>query len=412
MRQQPVISTVTVAGTALAIFLIMVVVMLQDVKVTPLMPESNRSRFLHARFIHIHFIDTDGNSSGGISLPFAKKLYGNLDNTVTTTFYQSHVDPVPAGVHGQPTILSDMRYTDAEYWKVFDFTFLHGSPFTEADCSSESNKAVITESLARKLFDTSDAVGKEFLINYFSRYTVSGVVKDVPTVTSSAYAQIWRPIHDSSNPDDIFGNVQATILANDRSDFPDIRTQVKLRMQNTNSELKVSNREIIDHEAPYPQDVLHLMRWSNVTPAVDAGRYQRWTIFAILIIIPAINLSSMTQSRFRRKVGEIGVRRAFGCTRAGIIGRLISENMVITMLGGIIGLLFSVMFAWLAADTLFANFDMSNTDTGITPWMLLNVNVFLYALGFCLLLNILCSGIPAWRAARINPVEAIGGLHK
>lgn len=49
LKQQPLISAVTIAGTALSIFLIMLVVMMQQVKVEPFAPESNRDRFLHVK---------------------------------------------------------------------------------------------------------------------------------------------------------------------------------------------------------------------------------------------------------------------------------------------------------------------------------------------------------------------------
>ena len=50
LRQQPLISGVTVAGTALSIFLIMLVVMMQQVQIEPFAPESNRDRFLHVKW--------------------------------------------------------------------------------------------------------------------------------------------------------------------------------------------------------------------------------------------------------------------------------------------------------------------------------------------------------------------------
>ena len=53
LRQQPLISAVSIAGTALAIFLIMLVVMMQQVKVAPFAPESNRDRFLHVHYMSI-----------------------------------------------------------------------------------------------------------------------------------------------------------------------------------------------------------------------------------------------------------------------------------------------------------------------------------------------------------------------
>ena len=54
LRQQPVISAITIVGTALAIFLIMLVVMIQQVKVAPFSPESNRDRFLHVYDITVN----------------------------------------------------------------------------------------------------------------------------------------------------------------------------------------------------------------------------------------------------------------------------------------------------------------------------------------------------------------------
>lgn len=49
LRQHPLISVISIAGTALSIFLIMLVVMLQQVKVAPFSPESNRDRFYGAQ---------------------------------------------------------------------------------------------------------------------------------------------------------------------------------------------------------------------------------------------------------------------------------------------------------------------------------------------------------------------------
>ena len=53
LRQHPLISVISIAGTALSIFLIMLVVMLQQVKVAPFSPESNRNRFLHVHYMSI-----------------------------------------------------------------------------------------------------------------------------------------------------------------------------------------------------------------------------------------------------------------------------------------------------------------------------------------------------------------------
>lgn len=66
LKQQPVISVVTVTGTALALFLIMLVVMMQQVKTAPFAPESYRDRFLHVKMASLtHKEWGAGSSSNG-----------------------------------------------------------------------------------------------------------------------------------------------------------------------------------------------------------------------------------------------------------------------------------------------------------------------------------------------------------
>ena len=57
LRQHPLISIIGIVGTALSIFLIMLVVMMQQVKVAPFSPESNRNRFLHVHYMSISHKD-------------------------------------------------------------------------------------------------------------------------------------------------------------------------------------------------------------------------------------------------------------------------------------------------------------------------------------------------------------------
>ena len=64
-------------------------------------------------------------------------------------------------------------------------------------------------------------------------------------------------------------------------------------------------------------------------------------ILFILLLVPALNLSGITLSRMRRRMAELGVRRAFGATQGTILWQVLSENMVLTLLGGLLGLAMS-----------------------------------------------------------------------
>lgn len=417
MRRQPVISAVTLFGTALAIFLIMIVVMMQDLNVMSFAPESNRDRFLHARHFHINDNDGNGSSSGNMGYAAARKIYDNLESAETSTFYTG-TSTIAIGVSGKPSIGIDSRQTDGNFWHVFDFTFISGRPYTQEEMEASTRNIVISESVARELFGSTDVIGREVMIDHFSPYTVGGVVKDVPTMASTAYAAVWMPLSWNARNDTWgghMGSIEATIVAPDRESFKAIYDEIGRRKEAFNNELNASeNRNLVDHGSPYPQELLQYVKWSNEGPEyeADGDRKTHLFIYIILLLIPAINLSSMTQSRLRRRVSELGVRRAFGCTRGRLVREIITENLLVTLAGGLIGLLASILLTWLCADTLFSNEYLSASSTNLSPGMLFKWPVFFWALGFCFILNLLSSGIPAWRASRLNPTEAIGGLQK
>lgn len=418
LRQQPLISAVGIAGTALAIFLIMLVVMMQQVQVAPFAPESHRDRFLHVRYMSMGNKNWgDGTSNGPMSVRTAQACFQSLKTPEAVSIYSTWNVSTPVCLPGQLSTGVDMKQTDDAFWRVFDFSFVAGKPYDKATFDAGLPVAVITESVARYLFGTTEAEGREFLLNH-APYRVCGVVKDVSTLATTAYAQVWIPYtstdfqNDTWN-DNIMGMASCIILAHDRSDFPAIREEAERRHQEYNKVIGEQGYELIYRNRPYDQEKNELNTGANVEPDVVAARRGNLILFAILLIVPAINLSSMTQSRLRQRVSEVGVRRAFGCTRMEVMGQILAENMVVTLLAGLLGLLLSVAFAYGFDSMLFARgFSKTVNAPLIDASILLHASTFGWALLFCFILNLLSSGIPAWRASRVGIVDAIGGRLK
>ena len=82
-------------------------------------------------------------------------------------------------------------------------------------------------------------------------------------------------------------------------------------------------------------------------------------------------------------------------------------------MAGVLGLLFSGAFAYLGNTLLFAQeFSQTLSPPAVNTSILLHASTFGWALLFCFILNLLSSGIPAWRASRVGIVNALGGrLH-
>ena len=83
---------------------------------------------------------------------------------------------------------------------------------------------------------------------------------------------------------------------------------------------------------------------------------------------------------------------------------------IVTLFAGLVGLLFSVLFAYLGNSLLFAQaYSATLNPPEVNASILLQPSTFMYALLFCFILNFLSTGLPAWKASRTSIVNALGG---
>lgn len=417
LKQQPIISAVSIIGTALSICLIMIFVMMKQVKVASIAPESNRERFLHTMLCGAERGDEHTNS--GLSAETFNAIFGNLATPEAVASYDIFTSATLANIPGQYGIQADVKGTDGNFWKVFDFRFIDGKPYTQVEFNSGIPVAVISETISRKLFGTSQSAGREFQIAR-KPYKVIGVVKDVSILTNFAYAQIWAPYSVFNQATKMYhpnqkitGMTSCTILAKKKGDFKDIKNEVYRKLEEYNKSLESTGYKTNLYNQPYGHEktILITLGKDEFEPDVTHINRIRYIVFLILLAVPAINLSSMTQSRFRQRVNEIGVRRAFGCTRRELVMQLLSENLVLTLAGGLLGLLLSIVIGFVGESMLFID-TMPTTSIALPEIhlnMLLKPSTFFLSLIFCFILNLMSTGIPAWHASKANIVNALEG---
>ena len=416
MRQQPLVTWVNIAGTAISIFLIMALVMIEKVDTVDAAPEVNRSRTLVAAYIHMRSTGNDGNEcSGSLSLETAHRLYDNLDGVEVYSFGKGYNDNRDVNMPRGTINSLEVKGIDENFWKIYSFDFLKGQPFTAAQVKAGEKRAIVTDRVAFLLAGNADILGKEILINHLP-YVVSGVVKTGSPLLKQSFADIYIPYVE--NPQDTWktylGQAMVTMLLKEDANPEDIKKEVERRYEVWNDRLrKEESREFVYHRLPYTAEEMTSQTGSNQDPDdVDKGNWTKWITYGILLLVPALNLSGMTRSRLRRRVSEIGVRRAYGATRLRIVGELLTENFLLTLAGGLIGLILSVVFI-MCFSHLFVDFlgwnDASGGKGSSTPAfnMFFTWGAFLTVLLLCFILNILSTGIPAWKASRVNPAEAI-----
>ena len=414
LRENKLLSSISIIGTALAIAMIMVIVITLRATIAPFAPESHRDRMLIFRYAGLqNKSNINWQSNGPIAYNTAKACFKEMTVpeavSITSAFQETMLAAKPAGEMESCSVLQ----TDDAFWKVFEFDFVSGKPYDNADFDAGAAKAVISEDMARRLFGTSEVVGKTFLLNH-TAYLISGVVRSVSRLARYAYAQVWIPLSSTDafttawGDEKIMGIVAVFILAKSKEDFPAIHNEA--------DRLKAvfmaghPNFDLLYRGQPDTYFVAAQRYSANNPPAVKEAVRQYILTLLVLLIVPAVNLSGLTLSRMRKRLSEIGVRKAFGAPRRELMIQVLSENMLYSLFGGILGLILSYIATFLLGGMLFSVDFMSNGVEDLQTMcvdLLFNPTVFLLAFLACFLLNLLSAAIPAWRITRTNVADAI-----
>lgn len=414
LKENKQLSSISIIGTALAIAMIMVIVITLRATIAPFAPETHRDRMLIFRFAGLqNKSNVNWQSNGPIGYNTAKACFKAMTIpeavSISSISQETMLAAKPAGEMESCSVLQ----TDDAFWKVFEFEFVSGKPYDNADFDAGAAKAVISEDMARRLFGTSEVVGKTFLLNH-SAYIVCGVVRPVSKLAKYAYAQVWIPLSstnaftDTWGDDNIMGMTAVYILAKSKDDFQAISQEAdRLRAIFMAGH---PNYDLLYRGQPDTYFVAAQRYSANNPPAVKEAVRQYILTLLVLLIVPAVNLSGLTLSRMRKRISEIGVRKAFGAPRRELMMQVLSENMLYSLFGGILGLILSYVAAFLLGGMLFSVDFVSNGVEDLQTMcidLLFDPVVFLLAFLACFLLNLLSAAIPAWKVTRTNIVDAI-----
>lgn len=419
MKHQKMMTWVSTGGIALSIFLVMVFFMVDKLSTVEVAPESNRSRMLYGGQYELGWQDNPYlYKCGSMSLKNAKKIYSGLQGVEKIAFTSDIILPKYIGLPGKVSYPLDINTTDAEFWKMYDFNFISGKPFDEASVKSGVKVAVITQSVARKLFESDDVIGKQISIDQVP-YTVVGVIKDVIQSMKATYSMVYIPLPLSEQINiNEFGNIMIHVLMKKGVKEDEIRDQVKARFDRLIKEYAKDSIKLFYRGQPYNAEVFGKFEIrGNATPGISIYRKKQFVTYTILLLLPAINLCCIMRGRLRHRVSEIGVRRAFGAKISDIIIQLLYENFIITVIGGMIGFGLSLITVYFASDYFFNTTELNPASIGFVSNrpelpMLITWNNFFISIGACFVLNLISAFLPAWIASLMEPAEAISKSRK
>lgn len=406
LRQNRLAALLSILGTALAICMIMVFVILFIANTAAFKPESHRADTYYVTYVKVEG-KTDGRriAMTGLGLPFIKECFYPLQSTeaVTAVVRDRWQKQTLLSMDGRNTVTASILETDTAFWHVYNFDFVVGSPFSKATFESGLHEAVISEKVARSVFGTEQAVGKELKINFLV-YRVCGVVKDVSRFADKAWADVWIPYtagtHLFSNLEGIGGSFECYMLLKKGHNREDLQQELLKRIDNFNAGLSDVQANILH------QPFSHLEKWmGGENSEVSVGKvFLRFGVIAfIILLVPALNISGIILAWTRKRIPEFALRQAYGATRQRIMSQVLLENLLVTLIGGLLGFILSYVALACMGDWLMI------TSLGQEQLSLQMVNgwVFIAVFILCLLLNLLSAVFPAWKATRQQISEAL-----
>lgn len=404
LRENPLVGFFTILGTVLAVATMMILVLTYQIKTASFAPVSERNRMLYINVIEGLNKDNAGYSGGGMGYNIVQQCFYKMTVPETVTAVTSNVTQKQTSVQGNKKIRQcDVRGTDANFWKVFDFHFINGTSYTESMFASAMPVAVISDKVAREFFGTTEAAGRIIQLDYVD-YKVLGVVASVSDAVSEAYGEIWAPYSlneeamEADFTEGIGGELQVCILAKSKSDFDAIRQEAQSRVATFNSGQKEFKANIWKQPITSIQRMFYYVQGDHL----DGNFSGMLMLAALFLFLPIFNLLGIMFSQIKKRSPEIGLRKAFGATSTKIIGQLIIENFAITFIGSVIGVVVSIIFLYVVKDSLFGY-----PDVKLHLSMILKPTLFVAAILVCLLINILSTILLAWRIAKAEIVESL-----
>ena len=259
------------------------------------------------------------------------------------------------------------------YFDTLGMTVLRGRDFTYDDGASESRVAIVSESLARRLWGNQDPVGQTVQTTELPfTHQVIGVVNDL--TLEEPRASLYRPVVRGSES-------STTVLIKASGDPRAVIKAVRLKLQAFDQGLQ--------------PDIALLQRSIDaISSEARADAILAGSLGLLSLALAVTGLYGVVSFASRRRAREVGIRLALGARPADILSMMVWQGIRPVAIGIVLG----IVLAGLASRLLISNlYGLSPTDLGV--YLGLSAFLALVALGAIFL--------PARRAARADPLQTL-----
>ena len=283
---------------------------------------------------------------------------------------------------------TQVQWVGPEYAVLHAATPTAGRFFTEAENRKMSRVAVIGMTPVRELFGSKNPIGEIVKINKVS-FQIIGILPE-------RGAAGWR------DQDDIIlvplQTAMRRLLGKDYVDYIEVQVQNLSEMEDTQEEIK--QLMYSRHRVPLSQqqDAIDIRNLSDIKEALSQTSKTMSlllaTIATISLLVGGIGIMNIMLVSVTERTREVGLRKAIGARRRDIMVQFLAEAVVISVVGGALGVAVGALITQLMAL-------LAGWTTAISSWAVI------LAFAFSATVGIIFGIYPARKASLLNPIEAL-----
>lgn len=253
----------------------------------------------------------------------------------------------PTVLHNGTYFFDDVFYfAEPSLFDVFTFEFLAGS---QADQLVRPNTAVMTESVARRYFDTTQAVGRTITVNDSTHYEITGVIADLPATShfKADFFVSYATFLQTQPEDEAWLSIgqYAYLKTNENIDFEPFEARIKgFAHEKIAAELDQFGFKVELVLEPLTSIYLTSKRSYQIGPTGDMTQVWVFSGIAVFILILGmINFTNLATARSFERAKEVGVRKSIGSSRSALVGQFLSESLLLACISFVVGMVLAAL---------------------------------------------------------------------
>jgi len=397
LKRRKFFTFISLFGISFTLTILMVATAFLDKELSPSYPDLKRNRSLYITNVTLESSKEHWINSSSASFYFLDRYVSKLKVPEKIGIF-TYSNKINAYVNNKKLVIEN-KYTDATYWEIAEYVFLEGKPYTEQQVANAERVGVISEATKKKYFGDQKSVVGKYVEADNVNYRVIGVVKDMPRSIRNFYGDLYLPYTVSKGgykDVGLMGGFGAILLAKSEADIPKMKEEYYRMLAKVPTNDKNMDR-LYAHADNTVEHLARSLAGNNENAGIGKLLTYGGLLILLFLLLPTINLVNINITRIMERSSEIGVRKAFGASSKTLVYQFVVENVILTLLGGIIGVVLSVVSIYL--------FNQSNIIPNLN--LSLNFTVLFFGFVICLFFGLLSGVYPAWRMSRLNVVSAL-----